>query len=83
MLARADVLGSLEHHVFEEMREPRAPFALIARAHVVVDDNREHGSRVVFGYDHAQAVRQPRVRELDFSDRCGGDAEHHDHARGT
>ena len=75
MLARADVLGPLEHHVLEQMREPGAPLALVARADVVVDDDREHRRGVILRDDHAQAVLELGVGELDRLDGRGGKPE--------
>ena len=65
MLAGTDVLGALEHHVLEQVGEPGAPFALVARADVVVHRDREHGGGVVLRDDHAQPVLEARVGELD------------------
>ena len=75
MLAGADVRGSLEHHVLEEMREAGAALALVARADVVVDGDGEDGRRVILGDDHAQAVLQLGVGELDLLDWGGGETE--------
>ena len=57
MLARPDVLGALEHHVLEQVREAGAPLALVARADVVDDGDREHRRDVILGDDQPQAVR--------------------------
>ena len=65
MLAGADLLGALEHHVFEQMGEAGAALALVARAGVVGDGDREHGRAVIFGDDHAQAVLELGVGERD------------------
>ena len=72
MLAGADVLRALEHHVLEEMREAGAAGALVARADVVDDGDREDRRDVILGDDHAQAVLQLRVGELDRGQRDGG-----------
>src|SRR5262249_39924945 len=60
----------------EEMREPGAAAALVARTHVVVDDDRKERGRVILGDDHAQAVLEPRITELNLADRRGGEGEH-------
>ena len=65
VLAGADVLGSLEHHVLEEMREPGAALALVLRADEVVHDDRIDRRVVILGDDHAQAVGQLGFGELD------------------
>ena len=69
MLARADVLGALEHHVLEQVGEPGAALALVARADVVVHRNCEYRGGVVLRNDHAQPVLEARVGELDPFDR--------------
>ena len=65
MLAGADVLGPLEHHVLEEVREPGPPLAFVARTDVVVHDDREDGRGPILRDDDAEPVLQPCVRELD------------------
>ena len=64
VLAGADVRGALEHHVLEEVREPGAALALVARADVVVDRDGEDRRRVIFRDDHAQPVLELGVGEL-------------------
>ncbi len=71
----ADVLRALEHHVLEEVREAGASLALVARADVVLDDDGVDRRRVILGDDHAQAVLELRVGELDLADRRGGHAK--------
>ena len=56
MLALADVLRALKHHVFEEVREAGAAFFFVARADVVGDGDGISGRAVVLGKDHAQPV---------------------------
>ena len=56
MLAGADVLRSFEHHVFEEMREPSPTAALVSRAHIVINGDRDHRGVMIFDSDHAQAI---------------------------
>ena len=41
VLARSDVLGSLEHHVLEQVSEPRAARLLVGGPHVVGDRDRD------------------------------------------
>ena len=55
VLAFADILGALEHHVFEEMCEPGLAFAFVARTRVVRDRNRVRGRGVIFGKNDAEA----------------------------
>ncbi len=50
------VLRALEHHVFEEMGEPGAPFAFVARAYIVIDRHGNDWHRVVFVQNDAQAI---------------------------
>ena len=69
MLAGTDVLGALEHHVLEQVREPGAALALVARADVVVHRNREDRRGVILRDDHAQPVLEAGVGELDPLDR--------------
>jgi hypothetical protein len=73
VLAGADVLGALEHHVLEQVGEAGASDALVARADVVGDGDGEYRRRVVLRDDHAQPVLQPRVGELDGRSRDGAD----------
>ena len=82
VLAGPDVLGALEHHVLEQMGEAGAALALVARADVVVDDDGEDRRRVVFGDDHAQAVLELGVGELDLGRSGDGtEAERRDKSR--
>ena len=53
-----DVLRSLEHHVFEQMRESRSPGPLILGADVIPDGDVRNRRRVILRQDHAQPVRQ-------------------------
>ena len=74
MLAGADVLGALEHHVLEQVGEAGAALALVARAGVVGDGDRVQRSVVILGDDDAQAVGQARIGEFqwrDFGWFCG------------
>ena len=76
MLAGPDVLGALEHHVLEEVREAGASRFLVGGPDEVVDDHR-HGRRgVVFRDDDPQAVLELDVGELD--QRPVGGAHRHD-----
>ncbi len=50
------VLGPLKHHVLEKMSKARAAFALVARAHVVINSYRDYGHRMIFIQDDSQSV---------------------------
>src|SRR5207244_6954406 len=52
------VLRSLEHHVFEEVRETGLPRLLVLAADVVPEVDGYNGRAVVSGEDYPQAVRQ-------------------------
>ena len=65
MLAGPDVLGSLEHHVLEEMREAGAARFLVGGADDVVDGHRDGRRGVIFRDDDPQAVLEFDVGELD------------------
>src|SRR5690606_183017 len=58
-LTRSPPFDLVEHEVLEEVREPRLPFALVARAdakpRVIGDD----GRRVVLADEHLEAVGEP------------------------
>ena len=58
VLALADVLGALEHHVLEQVREPGAPGMFAVRAHVVGDGDPVGGGGVIDRHDYAEAVVQ-------------------------
>src|SRR5262249_14310720 len=62
----ADVFRSLEHHVFEQVREAGATLALIARADLVANGDRVYGRVMILSDDHAEAVIERRIRELDL-----------------
>jgi hypothetical protein len=64
VLAGPDVLGSLEHHVFEQVSEPRSPGPLVRGADVVVHGNRDRRRRVILGDDDAETVLEFDVTEL-------------------
>ena len=51
-----DVLGALEHHVLEEMREPGATGTLVLRADVIRHRYVNDRSGVILRQDHAQPV---------------------------
>lgn len=67
LLAVADVLRPLEHHVLEQVREAGQAFALVARADVVSDVQRDHRRGMIFGQLYAQAVLQRRLGEFDMN----------------
>src|SRR5215213_1611150 len=65
MLTSSNILGAFEHHVFKEMRKPSATLAFVARTDVVSDGNCHYGRRMIFDSDHAQAVLQGGLFEID------------------
>jgi hypothetical protein len=60
VLVRGDVLGSLEQHVLEQVREAGSPDSLVRRSDVVPQVHRNDGSRVVLGQRDEQSVRQSK-----------------------
>jgi hypothetical protein len=58
VLALLHVRRALEHHVLEQVREPGARGALVRRADVVPDIDRDHLRGVVLAEDHGEPVRQ-------------------------
>src|SRR2546421_4266674 len=50
------VLGTLKHHMLEEMSETCAPLTLVSRADIVIDSNRYDWDGMVFVQNYAQAV---------------------------
>jgi hypothetical protein len=62
------VLGALEHHVLEQVREARTPDLLVGRSHVIPEVHRDHWQPAVLDEDHLEAVRQAVFLELDV--RC-------------
>ena len=58
VLVLGDVLGALEHHVLEQVRETGAPRLLVLRADLVPDVDDDLGHAVVLVEDHLEAVRQ-------------------------
>ena len=78
MLAGADVLRPLEHHVLEQVSEPGAALALILRAHPIADCDGIDGGVVILGDDDAQPIGQAAICEADRLKRGlrdGGDAQ--------
>ena len=61
----------LEHHVLEQVREPRATGSLIAGADLVPDVHGDDRRRVVWGEDDAQAIRQRELLERDAAGHAG------------
>ena len=59
------VLRSLEHHVFEQVREARAPGLLVRRSDVVPDVHRDKRQTMVFREDDFQPVGQGVLLERD------------------
>ena len=74
MLRLRDVLGALEHHVFEEVGEPRPPGLFVLGPHVVPEVDRDDGREVILGDDDPEAVVEAVVAEGDGRD-VGGHAE--------
>ena len=72
-LAVGDVLRSFEHQMFEQMREAGSPLALVPRPDVIGDRDRDDRRSPIGRDDHAQAVLQPRIAEIDRGDRDGRD----------
>ena len=66
MLAFADVLRALKHHVLEKVREAGVAGAFVAAAHVVGNVNRIDGRAVVGNQNHAQAVVELRVAQIEL-----------------
>ena len=56
MLVRGDVRRALEEHVLEEVREARAPAALVRRSDVVPQIHRDDWRGVILGEGDQQAV---------------------------
>jgi hypothetical protein len=69
VLAVADVLRALEHHVLEQVREARQSLALVARPDVVRDVQGDHGHAVILHELHAQTVVERRLGEIDAHPR--------------
>ena len=71
VLSLAHVGRALEHHVLEEVREPRAPLDLVSRANVVVDGHRDSRDGVVWVHHHTQAVVECRAAHLQVREGGG------------
>ena len=65
MLGLGHVARALEHEVLEQVREAGAAGLLVARANDVPDVDGHHGREMVRRDDHAQAVGQRPLAELD------------------
>src|SRR3546814_4723876 len=63
--------STVEHQVFEQVREAAAPCRLVLAAHAVPDVDRHDRRLVVLVHDHRQAVGQGELLVRDL-DRCGG-----------
>ncbi len=63
MLVVADVLGSLEEHVLEQVREARSPLHLARAADVVVDVDRCDRDGVVLVDDELESVVEHELLE--------------------
>jgi hypothetical protein len=55
------IFRSLEHHVLEQMCEAGPAFAFIARAHVVIDRDRDYRHRMIFIQNYAESVVQAEL----------------------
>jgi hypothetical protein len=86
MLIRPDVARSLEHQVFEQMRESRAARLLVLRSDVIPDREMHDGRGMIFEKNHLQPVGQRghRVvesRRPDDRVRAAGGGKHEHRAR--
>src|SRR3546814_17721049 len=63
--------STVEHQVFEQVREAAAPCRLVLAAHAVPDVDRHDRRLVVLVHDHRQPVGQGELLVRDL-DRCGG-----------
>ncbi len=61
VLALGHVLGALEHHVLEQVREPGPARLLVAAADVVPQVDRHDRRPSIGGQEHPQAVVQPKA----------------------
>src|SRR5262245_708468 len=75
MLALANVLRSLEHHVFEQMREASAPRTLIPGPNVIDHVGSQHWRTVIWHQQYAQPVVQAILGKLHARQprRIGGE----------
>jgi hypothetical protein len=71
VLVVGHVLGALEHHVLEEVREPGPLHLLVLRAHVVHRDDGHDGGGAVLMEDDVKPVRQ-RVLLVEDVHLCRG-----------
>ena len=67
----ADVLGALEHHVFEEMGEAGAAGALVERADVVPEVDGDEREAMVFVGDDDETVGHGELLELELRELEG------------
>ena len=61
-----DILGTLKHHVLEQVGKPSATFDLIARAYVVIDGNCNNRCGVVFRQHDPKPVLERKLGERYF-----------------
>ena len=67
------VFRTLEHQVFEQVREARLALRFVLRTHVVPDVHRDNRRLAVRMHDHAQAIGQGELLVGDVhADRCLG-----------
>ncbi len=72
MLALADILRALKHHVLEEMRVAGMAGAFVAAAHVVRNVNRVNGRAVIGDENYAEAVIEFCVAQIELRDTYFG-----------
>ena len=72
MLARANVLRALEHHVFEKVSETCAPFPLVPRSDFIADGDGIDRRVMIFRDDDPQPIFERGVGELQRRDFGGG-----------
>ena len=66
----AGVLGALEHHVLEKMREAAAAARFEAEADLIIDADRDYGRGMVGRDDDAQAIGERGVFDWNVEMRC-------------
>jgi hypothetical protein len=71
LLAGANVFGTLEHHVLEQMRKTGATGSFVARADVVCDVYRDYRRAVILHRDYTQTVSEARLFQFDVGISCG------------
>ena len=72
-----DVLGALEHHVLEEMREAGPARLLVLRTHVVPQLDLDNRRRLVLVQDHDHAIGEHETLVLQLRRADGRLQRHH------